>query len=113
MTRRKPSVRSPTTSVSPQSQTTETLDAFTFAMSEKQIRGSLFGSCKPRNDIPMLLDLYRNGQLMLEELITTRYALEDINQGFADMEAGSNLRGVIVYGEADHDHQHTTEKAAA
>ena len=41
------------------------LDAFTFAMSEKQIRGSLFGACKPRNDIPMLLDLYLRGDLML------------------------------------------------
>lgn len=85
------------TSVAPQRQTTIELDAFTFAMSEKQIRGSLFGSCKPRNDIPMLLDLYRRGELMLDELITTRYRLQDINQGFEDMEAGRNLRGLIVY----------------
>jgi NDMA-dependent alcohol dehydrogenase len=85
------------TSVAPQHQESVGLDAFTFAMSEKVLRGCLFGSCKPRNDIPMLLRQYRAGQLKLDELITARYRLADINQGFADMAAGRNFRGIIAY----------------
>ena len=64
---------------------------------QKRLQGSLFGACNPTRDIPMLLDLYRRGQLRLDELITTRYRLEQINEGFADMHAGKNLRGVIVF----------------
>jgi NDMA-dependent alcohol dehydrogenase len=85
------------TSAAPVMQTEVTLDLFSFAMSNKRLQGTLFGSCDPRNDIPMLLDLYMRGTLMLDELITTTYALEDINQGYADMRDGKNLRGVIVY----------------
>jgi len=66
-------------------------------MSNKRLQGTLFGSCDPRNDIPMLLDLYMRGKLMLDELITHTYALEDINQAYQDMHDGKNLRGVIVY----------------
>jgi S-(hydroxymethyl)glutathione dehydrogenase/alcohol dehydrogenase len=44
-----------------------------------------------------MLDLYRAGQLKLDELVTTRYSLEDINTGYEDMRAGKNIRGVIVY----------------
>lgn len=85
------------TSAAPVSQTEVTLDLFSFAMSNKRLQGTLFGSCDPRNDIPMLLDLYMRGSLMLDELITRTYPLEEINQGYADMHAGKNLRGLIVY----------------
>ncbi len=64
---------------------------------QKRIQGSLFGACSPARDIPALLDLYRQGRLKLDELITTRYPLSEINQGFTDMREGRNLRGVIVY----------------
>ena len=66
-------------------------------MFEKQVRGSLFGSSNPRSDIPKLLSLYQSGQLKLDELITKEYALEDINDGYDDMLAGVNLRGLIRY----------------
>lgn len=72
-------------------------DLFTFAMSGKRLQGSLYGTTNARNDIPLLIRLYRSGELMLDELITRTYPLEDINQAFADMKAGKNLRGVIVY----------------
>ncbi len=39
----------------------------------------------------------RSGQLALDELITTTYKLDDINQGYADMHAGKNIRGVIIH----------------
>jgi S-(hydroxymethyl)glutathione dehydrogenase/alcohol dehydrogenase len=68
---------------------------------EKEVRGSLFGSANPRAEIPALLELYRLGRLNLDGLVTTRYQLEQINQGYQDMRNGSNLRGLIVYTDAD------------
>lgn len=47
--------------------------------------------------MPKLLDLYAEGKLKLDELITRHYRLEQINEAFADMEAGENARGVIVF----------------
>jgi S-(hydroxymethyl)glutathione dehydrogenase/alcohol dehydrogenase len=44
-----------------------------------------------------MLDLYRAGKLKLDELVTRKYALEEINQGYEDLEAGKNIRGVIVH----------------
>ena len=61
------------------------------------MQGSLFGEANPRFDIPNLLRLYRDGQLKLDELITAEYGIEDVAQGFADMHAGKNVRGVIVF----------------
>jgi S-(hydroxymethyl)glutathione dehydrogenase/alcohol dehydrogenase len=64
---------------------------------EKQLVGSLFGSGNPRSDIPKLLDLYREGQLDLDGLVTRTYALKDINEGYRAMRDGENIRGVIIY----------------
>jgi S-(hydroxymethyl)glutathione dehydrogenase/alcohol dehydrogenase len=44
-----------------------------------------------------MLEFYRQGRLKLDELITNRYSLETINDGYADMRAGRNLRGVVVF----------------
>lgn len=62
---------------------------------EKRLVGSLFGSGNPYLDIPMLVRLYQNGDLKLDELITRRYPLEGINEGYDDMLAGKNIRGVL------------------
>jgi S-(hydroxymethyl)glutathione dehydrogenase/alcohol dehydrogenase len=64
---------------------------------QKRIEGSLFGASSPTKDIPRMLDLYRAGQLHLDELITKTYRLEDINQGYADMRDGLNIRGIVAY----------------
>ena len=63
----------------------------------KQIRGSLFGDCNPTQDIKKMLALYRSGKLKLDELVTKQYTLAEINDGYADLEAGRNIRGVIVH----------------
>lgn len=63
----------------------------------KQIRGSLFGDCNPTQDIKKMLALYRSGKLKLDELVTKQYTLDQINDGYADLEAGKNIRGVIVH----------------
>jgi len=64
---------------------------------EKQLIGSLFGSANPRKDIPRLLELYTQGQLDLDGLITRTYTLDEINQGYTDMNEGKNIRGVLIY----------------
>jgi Zn-dependent alcohol dehydrogenase len=63
---------------------------------EKSVRGALYGSCNPRSDIPNLLRLYAGGDLLLAELITRRYTLDQINEGYDDMRKGRNIRGVVV-----------------
>ena len=64
---------------------------------EKTVRGSFYGSVNPERDIPALLRLYAAGQLNLEQLITRRYQLSQINEAFADMNGGDVARGVIVF----------------
>ena len=70
----------------------------TLPFEEKTLTGSYFGSCVPRVDFPRMLALYTAGRLKLEELITRRYPIEQAPQAFADLEAGRNARGVIVFG---------------
>jgi S-(hydroxymethyl)glutathione dehydrogenase/alcohol dehydrogenase len=65
---------------------------------EKTIKGSLFGSGNPQRDILKMLDLYQAGTLKLDELVTSRYTLEEVNKGYDDLVAGKNIRGVIVHG---------------
>ncbi len=69
----------------------------TLPFEEKTLTGSYFGSCVPRVDFPRMLSLYMAGKLKLEELITRRYSIDEAPQAFADLEAGRNARGVIVF----------------
>jgi alcohol dehydrogenase (nicotinoprotein) len=64
---------------------------------QRQLRGALFGDCNPLYDVPRLLDLYRAGDLKLDELITRKYRLDEVNQAYEDMLDGKNIRGVIVH----------------
>jgi alcohol dehydrogenase/S-(hydroxymethyl)glutathione dehydrogenase/alcohol dehydrogenase len=66
-------------------------------VTQKAIMGAVYGFASPRLQIPALLQLYRKGDLKLGELITRTYRLQDINRGYADLEAGRNLRGVVVF----------------
>ncbi len=72
----------------------------TLPFEEKTLTGSYFGSCVPRVDFPRMLALYTAGKLLLDELITRRYAIEEAPQAFADLESGRNARGVIVFAPA-------------
>jgi NDMA-dependent alcohol dehydrogenase len=69
----------------------------TLPFEEKTLTGSYFGSCVPRVDFPRMLSLYLAGRLKLEELITRRYSIAEAPQAFADLQAGKNARGVIVF----------------
>jgi NDMA-dependent alcohol dehydrogenase len=63
----------------------------------KQLKGTLYGGMNSRASTPMLLSMYQNGKLKLDELVTRRYRLEEINEAVADMRDGRNIRGVIEF----------------
>jgi NDMA-dependent alcohol dehydrogenase len=85
------------TNIHPALEMSATVSLLDLTLMEKQVVGSLFGTGNPRADIPKLLDLYREGQLDLDGLVTKTYALEGVNEGYDDMRAGRNIRGVMVY----------------
>ena len=89
--------RAVVTSVTPLRETEMSGSLFEIAMMNKELAGHVFGQANPTADFPRLLNLYKSGVLRLEELITKRYSLHDINEGYAAMHRGDNLRGVIVY----------------
>ena len=64
---------------------------------QKTIMGTLYGDSQPRVDIPNLLAMYHAGKVKLDELVTRTYTLDQINEAYADMLAGKNLRGVIEF----------------
>ena len=77
------------------------LSLFELSLLQKDLQGAVFGGFSPRVAIPELLSLYQEGQLKLDGLVTTKYSLEDVNQGYQDMRDGKNIRGMIVYTDAD------------
>lgn len=76
------------------------LDLQDFILMNKNLCGTLFGSCNPTTEIPALARLYQDGTLKLDQMITRRYPLEDINQAFDDLLGGRVIRGVIDFGLA-------------
>jgi Zn-dependent alcohol dehydrogenase len=85
------------TAVAPMTDMSVTMSLADLTLSQKELRGSLFGAANGRADIPRLLRLYSSGQLHLDELITARYRLDEINVGYRDMREGRNIRGVIAH----------------
>jgi len=76
---------------------TVTVSGSVLTLFRKSIKGSLFGDCNPTTDIPKILGLYQAGDLKLDEIITRTYKLEDVNEGYDDLLAGKNVRGVMVH----------------
>lgn len=85
------------TSVAPMAQAQADVNLFMLAMMNKEIKGCLYGSGSPRVQIPKLLNLYRDGILKIDELITETYRLDQVSQGYADIEVGRVLRGAITF----------------
>jgi Zn-dependent alcohol dehydrogenase len=65
--------------------------------SEKQVRGCLYGSSNVHHDIPMLANLYAEGKLMLEELVSHEITLDEVNNAMDEMGSGEVSRSVIVF----------------
>jgi S-(hydroxymethyl)glutathione dehydrogenase/alcohol dehydrogenase len=68
-----------------------------FIMGEQRVMGSFMGSTRLRVDIPHLVKLYQNRRYKLDELISNRYPLEDINEAITSTKTGNVLRNVIVF----------------
>jgi S-(hydroxymethyl)glutathione dehydrogenase/alcohol dehydrogenase len=78
--------------------TTEvTISPMGLVYEERVLTGSLYGSSEPKTDIPMMIDLYTNGSLKLDELLSRTYPIEEINEAYDAMQSGETLRSVIKF----------------
>ena len=68
-----------------------------YVLQERTVKGCWYGSADIRRDIPRLVDLFRDGQLRLHELISRRIGLDGVNSALAAMKAGEGSRSVLVY----------------
>ena len=66
-------------------------------MQEKRITRSSYGGAKPQQDFPMLARAYLDGRLKLDEMISARIGLEQINDGFATLKRGETVRSVVMF----------------
>jgi Zn-dependent alcohol dehydrogenase len=57
----------------------------------------LYGKCQPEIDFPRLIDFYKGGDLILDEMITKRYSINNVQEAFDDMLSGKNAKGVILF----------------
>ncbi len=80
--------------IAPQGQMAQ-IDAWALAMMEKTLKGSFYGSARPKVDMLRLLELYQQKRLKLDELISRTYTLDEINEGFDLLQSGAVARGVI------------------
>jgi Zn-dependent alcohol dehydrogenase len=73
------------------------IDPGYLAADGQRILGSKMGSARPLIDVPMIVALYREGRLKLDQLISGRYRLDSINEAVASSRSGAALRNVIVF----------------
>tara|TARA_Y100000782_G_scaffold115566_1_gene160269 strand:- start:5666 stop:6793 length:1128 start_codon:yes stop_codon:yes gene_type:complete len=73
------------------------LSPVTLVGQEKALKGSYLGSCVPSRDIPAYIELYKTGRLAVDQLISHKMKLEDINLGFERLAAGDAIRQVVLF----------------
>lgn len=66
------------------------------ALSHRTLTGCFYGGGRPHHDAPRYLEMYRRGQLKLDELITSTYDISQVNEAIDDLNAGRNARGVFL-----------------
>src|SRR5205085_3017813 len=71
---------------------------FGLVLQEKTIKGCWYGSSNVHQDVPKLVELYKQGELKLDELISREISLDQVNEAFDAMKTGEVARSVIVYG---------------
>jgi Zn-dependent alcohol dehydrogenase len=74
-----------------------TYDPGTMASISQGMVGSKMGNVVIQRDIPWMVDLYQQGRLKLDELISGRWRLEQINEAIADTKSGNARRNVILF----------------
>src|SRR5512145_1467171 len=70
---------------------------YMMALQEKCIKGTMYGSVRPNVDFPRLVNLYMDGRLKVDELVSRTYPIEKINEGFTYLTSGQVARGVVVF----------------
>ena len=65
---------------------------------DRTIMGTFYGAARPRVDFHWLLDMYMDGRLKVDELITRYRPLDEVNEAFDDMNAGVTARTVLTFG---------------
>ncbi|MFB0506178.1 MAG: zinc-binding dehydrogenase [Thermodesulfobacteriota bacterium] len=78
-------------------ETTIPLETFPMVFQERTVMGSIYGSARPRVDVPMLIDLYMAGKLKVDPLLTRTYPLEQINEAYDALERGETARSVVTF----------------
>ena len=73
------------------------IEAVSLVRSEKVLKGTYYGSARCHVDMPKFVDMYQSGRLSIDDLVTRRYTLDQINQAYDELEAGGIGRGVIVF----------------
>jgi alcohol dehydrogenase len=73
------------------------LQAVSLVAEERTLKGSYIGSCVPSRDIPRYIDLYKQGRLPVDKLLTGRLTLDEINHGFDLLHEGKAIRQVVVF----------------
>jgi Zn-dependent alcohol dehydrogenase len=70
---------------------------FGLVLSEKTIKGCWYGSSNVQKDVPKLIELYKSGELKLDELVSRTITVEEVNEAFDAMKTGEVARSVIQY----------------
>jgi alcohol dehydrogenase len=73
------------------------LPAVSLVAEERTVKGSYIGTCVPSRDIPRFIDLYKQGRLPVDKLLTGRLRLDEINRGFDLLHEGKAIRQVVVF----------------
>ena len=73
------------------------LPAVNLVAEERTVKGSYIGTCVPSRDIPRYIELYRQGRLPVDRLMSGRLKLEDINLGFDLLHEGHAVRQVVAF----------------
>jgi Zn-dependent alcohol dehydrogenase len=76
---------------------TAPIDMVDLLRNQKTLAGSYYGSASPHESFKTIQDFYLKGDLIVDELVTRRYKLDQINEGFDALDRGEDGRGVIVY----------------
>ncbi|MBC9926498.1 MULTISPECIES: Zn-dependent alcohol dehydrogenase [unclassified Leucobacter] len=73
------------------------IDPFVMSDQEKRLIGSNYGSSRQSIDFPRIIDLYMEGKVDLDSMVTDRITLDQVNEAFGEMRQGRGIRSVIEY----------------
>jgi Zn-dependent alcohol dehydrogenase len=73
------------------------IPAVSLVAEERTLRGSYLGSCVPERDLPLFIEMYREGRLPVDRLLTHRISLDEVNEGFDRLARGEAVRQAIVF----------------